>query len=233
MRPPLPPSRAVPRGTALVATLLVAAISSVPAVPQAPGIGAVRTGAAGDGGTGGGAVTLAIDAARSDLGFTIHRSGETIDGRAHHISGEVAVDPSRPSEHASVVLRVEAGSLETGNRIRDRRMRNSHLEVERFPEIVFRSTSITLSETGAATPLRAGEPRKAIVEGILALHGVDRSILFPATIRYDSGSLTAEGDVTLKLTDHAIPIPRFLWIVLDDEVKVRFRFVASPRPVAD
>ncbi len=233
MSQPLLSTHAVPRGTALVVTLLVAAISSVPAVPQAPGTGSVRTGAAGEGRTGDGAVTLAIDAGRSDLGFTIHRSGETIDGRAHHFSGEVAVDPSRPSERASVVLRVEAGSLETGNRIRDRKMRNSHLEVERFPEIVFRSTAITLSETGPAAPLRAGEPRKALVEGILALHGVDRSILLPATIRYDSGSLTAEGDVTLKLTDHAIPIPRFLWIVLDDEVKVRFRFVASPRPVAD
>jgi len=176
---------------------------------------------------------LAIDAAGSELRFTITRPGETIDGHAHEFTGEVAVDPARPEEGSSVVLRVRSASLETGNRMRDRKMRKTHLEVERFPEIVFRSTSIRLSAdgkgAGAPDPLRPGEPRKALVEGVLALHGVERTILFPAAIRYDSGSLTAEGDVTLRLTDHAIPIPRFLWIVLDDEVKLHFRFVAGPR----
>ncbi|PYS95859.1 MAG: hypothetical protein DMF50_07030 [Acidobacteria bacterium] len=178
--------------------------------------------------------TLAIDAAGSELRFTITRPGETIDGHAHEFTGEVAVDPARPGEGSSVVLRVRSASLETGNRMRDRKMRNTHLEVERFPEIVFSSTSIRLSADGEAEaapgPLRPGEPRKALVEGVLALHGVERTILFPVAIRYDTGSLTAEGDVTLRLTDHAIPIPRFLWIVLDDEVKLHFRFEAGPRP---
>ncbi len=187
------------------------------------------------------AAGLSIDPAKSELRFAVHRPGETIDGTARTFSGEVRVDAEHPGEGSSVVLRVVAASLETGNRMRDRKMRDSHLEVEPFPEILFRSTTIRLSETlpaggspGTAAappgPLRAGEPRKALLEGVLSLHGVDRTILFPATIRYDSGILTAEGDLSLSLADHAIPLPRFLWIVLDDEVKVHFRFAASPRP---
>ena len=185
-----------------------------------------------------GLLTLAIDPARSALGFSVSRPGETIEGRVHAFSGEVTVDPEHPGPGTSVFLRVEAASLETGNRIRDRKMRNSHLEVDRFPAIQFRSSSVGVSR-GAADdpevagaepgPLSPGERRRALLKGVLSLHGVDREILFPVAIRYDNGTLTAEGDLSLRLTDHAIPLPRFLWVVLDDEVKVHFLFLAVPR----
>src|SRR5439155_27187979 len=118
----------------------------------------------------------------------------------------------------AVVLRVQAGSLETGNRLRDRKMRNAHLEVERYPWIVFRSTSI-----------RVGA-EKALVEGVLGLHGVERALMVPTTIRYDSGVLTAEGSADLTYSDFGIPIPRFLWLVMDDVIAVRFRLVAGAAP---
>jgi polyisoprenoid-binding protein YceI len=174
-----------------------------------------------------GPARLPIDPARSALTFVISRPGETIEGNAPGFSGEVTLDHECPGEGASVLLTVRAGSLVTGNRIRDRKMRNSHLEVEAYPEIVFRSTSIQVGAGSAGAMLRQGEERRALIEGILALHGVDRTIQFPATIRYDSGSFTAEGEAVIRLTDHSIPIPRIFWIVLDDEVKVRFRFVAT------
>ena len=169
-----------------------------------------------------------IDPARSTLTFVVSRPGETIEGNAPGFTGEVSLDPDRPDERASVLLTVRADSLLTGNRIRDRKMRNAHLEAVAYPEIVFRSTAIRVGAGGAGAGLRPGETRPALIEGILSLHGVDRSLQFPATIRYDIGSFTAEGEAGIRLTDHSIPIPRFLWIVLDDEVKVRFRFVAGP-----
>jgi len=192
----------------------------------------------------GGPVTLAIDPQASVVTFTIHRPGETIDGAAHIFTGEVVFDPADLSANSSVVLRVTAASLETSNRMRDRKMRNAHLEVDRFPEIVFRSTSIKVGsgQEGTARAPASGErgqeqggsQRKALVEGVLSLHGVDRTLMVPAAIRYDDGILTAEGSVTLTYSDHAIPIPRFLWLVMDDDIRVRFRFVAGgnhgPRP---
>lgn len=165
-----------------------------------------------------GSVALPLDPAASRLTFTIHRPGESIEGTAGRFEGEVRLDPSDLSRGASVVLRVEAVSLETGNRMRDGKMRKAHLEVERFPEIVFRSTSIQVKE------------RKALVEGTLALHGVERSLIVPVAIRYDNGLFTAEGSVTLTYSDYGIPIPRFLWLVMDDAIEVRFRFVAGPAP---
>lgn len=166
-------------------------------------------------------VELAIEPAASSLTFVISRPGETIEGRAPEFTGEVRLDPGEWSR-SSVVMTVRAAAMETGNRMRDRRMRDAHLETDAWPVIGFRSTRIEVAADG----------RKALVEGILALHGVERSILFPATIKYDNGSLAVEGDLVVRLSDHGIPIPRFLWMVLDDEVKVRFRFRAAPRGTA-
>lgn len=191
--------------------------------------------AAGASAAAGGAVRLAVVPRQSSLTFTIHRPGETIDGAAREFSGEVVLDPADPGAGGSVVLSVAAASLETGNRIRDRKMRRAHLEVERFPAIVFRSTSIqvgparegTSPAPGAARPAGGPAQRKALVEGILSLHGADRSVLVPAAIRYDNGLFTADGSVVLTYSDYGIPIPRFLWLLMDDEIQVRFHIVAG------
>ncbi len=167
--------------------------------------------------------TLPIDADKSTLTFSISRPGETIEGTARGFAGEVVFDPEGPAAGDSVTLRVQAIALETGNRLRDRKMRSSHLEVDRFPEIVFRSKTIRVGETAAG-----GTGRRALVEGTLGLHGVERDLIVPATIRYDNEGLTAEGSVDLTYTDYAIPIPRFLWLVMDDVIHIRFRFVARP-----
>ena len=189
----------------LAVTLLAAggvfAAAPVPPAAPAPAAASVR---------------LPLDPAASSLTFTIHRPGESIDGTVGTFAGEVTLVPSDLKRGAAVALRVEAVSLQTGNRMRDGKMRKSHLEVERFPQIVFRSTSIQVTE------------RKALVEGTLALHGAERSLIVPASIRYDNGLFTAEGSVTLTYSDYGIPIPRFLWLVMDDEIVVRFRFVAGP-----
>ena len=163
----------------------------------------------------GGRVTLPIDSQKSSLTFMISRTGETIEGTAHEFSGEVAFDPADRSQGGSVVLHVVAASLETGNRLRDHKMRQTHLEVERYPSIVFKSTSVTIG------------PEKTLVEGVLSLPGVDRTLMVPATIRYDSGVLTAEGSAVLTYTDYGIAVPRFLWLVMEDAIQVRFRIVTG------
>jgi polyisoprenoid-binding protein YceI len=66
------------------------------------------------------------------------------------------------------------------------------------------------------------------VEGRLSLHGVDRTVRIPLTLGYDGALLTADGNVQFTLTEFSIPIPQFLWFVLDDKVTVHFHAVAKP-----
>lgn len=158
----------------------------------------------------------------SALTFVVSRPGEIIEGRAPQLSGEARIDPQRPHEGATVALQIGAAALETANGMRDRKMRRSHLETDSHPAIVFRSTLVELSGPG---PLREGEPRKATVRGVLALHGVERTLQIPFVLRYDGGSILADGEASFRLSDHGIAIPRFLWMVLEDKVTVKFHCV--------
>ena len=187
-----------------------AAEPAAPTAPAAPAAGGLRT--------------FRFDAAKSKLGFTVTRPGEVVEGTATQFSGTVRVDPEHPDQGAGVTLEVDAATMVTGNRLRDRTMRNSHLETATYPKIRFESTSAKTTPE----PLKAGESRPVELEGRLALHGVTRTVKIPVTLGYDGGLLTADGNVVFALSEFSIPIPKILWFVLDDKVTVNFHAVAKP-----
>jgi polyisoprenoid-binding protein YceI len=164
-----------------------------------------------------------IDTSASKLGFTITRPGETVEGQAPTWSGRVRLDPAHPAEDAGVTLEVDPAAMVTGNRIRDHNMRKGHLEVDQFPKIAFASTALKTS----AEAWRPGETRSCELEGVLDLHGVKRPLRIPLTVRYDEGSVTADGATAFTLSEFGIPIPKIFWIVLDDKVTVTFHAVAK------
>jgi polyisoprenoid-binding protein YceI len=170
-----------------------------------------------------GAHDFTIDTASSKLGFTVTRPGETIEGQVPAWSGRVRLDPARPAEDAGVTLEIDPAAMVTGNRLRDHNMHKSHLEVEQYPKIVFQSTALRT----AAGPWRPGETRSCELEGVLDLHGVKRPLRIPLTVRYDEGSVTADGATAFTLSEFGIPIPKIFWIVLDDKVTVNFHAVAK------
>ena len=172
-----------------------------------------------------------IQPSLSVVRFDAEATGHMVHGVGRNVSGEIVFDPENLSQGAEVSFEVDAGSLETGNRIRDRKMRESLLETATYPAIVFRSAKIE----AIAPTLRPGETQELTVQGILSLHGVDRPIAFPVKAARREDQVRVTGETMLRLTDFAIPIPRFLFIKLRDEVKVMFEVVAvaePPRPGA-
>jgi polyisoprenoid-binding protein YceI len=198
-----------PRLTGLF--LLYCAVSPAMAAEPKPPPSAIRS--------------YAFDAAGSRLGFTVTRPGEVVEGTATQFAGTVKLDPEHPEAGAGVTLEVDAATMVTGNRLRDRTMRNSHLETEKYPKIRFQSASATPAKPG---PLHSGETRGFELEGTLSLHGVDRTVRIPVMVGYDGALLTADGNVSFTLTEYSIPIPKIFWIVLDDKVTVHFHAVAKP-----
>jgi polyisoprenoid-binding protein YceI len=92
------------------------------------------------------------------------------------------------------------------------------LEINRYPEIVFQSTQITVT--------RAGENRyKARVVGDLTLHGVTRTGLWiPAQVATDGNILRAQGDFTLNQSDYNMKPVRVAAGALKLKDELRFRF---------
>lgn len=172
----------------------------------------------------GGALTFVIASPRSTVRFDARATGHTVHGSTDRVTGEVTFDPDDVGRRAEVAVRVEAAALDTANRSRDKNMRESHLETDKYPWIEFRSSKVE-----ALVPtLREGETQELVVRGRLTLHGVEREIEFPVTAVRKGSELRVTGQTVLRLTDYAIPIPRFLFVKLQDEVKVMFDLVAAP-----
>ncbi|HEV8376070.1 MAG TPA: YceI family protein, partial [Candidatus Polarisedimenticolia bacterium] len=117
-------------------------------------------------------LTCRIQSARSTVRFDAQATGHTVHGATQQVSGEIVFDPEDLSSKAEVNLQVSAASLATGNKVRDKKMRESHLETGTHPFIRFHSLKVE----AVAPTLREGETQEMKVTGTLSLHGVQRRI---------------------------------------------------------
>jgi polyisoprenoid-binding protein YceI len=84
-----------------------------------------------------------LDAAHANVEFSIkHMMITTIRGRFEELALEVDFDDQAP-ERSSVVARIATASITTNEERRDGHLKSpDFLDVEKYPEMVFRSTSI-------------------------------------------------------------------------------------------
>jgi polyisoprenoid-binding protein YceI len=118
--------------------------------------------------------------------------------------GEVRFVPGT-LESGSLSVLVQADSLAVVNKVseKDRRemeraMREDVLETARFPEIVYRSTSVAARPSGV-------DRYEVRIVGHLSLHGVTREHAIDAQLSLnESGILRARGEFSLRQTDYRI-----------------------------
>jgi len=142
-------------------------------------------------------------------------------------AGEASFDPVAPAE-ASLSLRIRATSLEVMDDIKsqDRReiestMNESVLESARFPEIAFKSTSVSTNQLGAGR-------YQVNVTGDLSLHGGTRPVTVPAQLSVLGDEFRAEGEFPLSQTNFGIRPVSVAGgtLKLKDELKLVFNIVA-------
>ena len=130
----------------------------------------------------------------------------------------------------SLRLEINAKSLEVLDDIKDkdkqeieRGMHNDVLETTQFPEIVFQSTSVTLTKIDE-------EHFKAKIIGDLTMHGITRGGLWimPKFILSDD-VMTATGNFKLKQTDYGIKLVSIAAgaLKLKDELEFSFNIVGN------
>ena len=144
-----------------------------------------------------------IDAAQSrftasiDVGglFSAFGHPHTVDIR--DFNGDVQFTPDS-SQPASLRMTVRAGTLsEVGKDFSEkdrqginRAIRDEALEVAKYPDIVFKSTNISVT--------KAGEGRyQAKISGSLTLHGATHPVSFPAQVSMKGNVLHASGGFTI------------------------------------
>ena len=112
--------------------------------------------------------TYVIDKSHSDASFLIRHMMSKVRGQFTDYAGSINVDPAKP-ESASVEFTVKTASIDTANDNRDKDLRSPNFfDVEKFPEITFKSTKI-----------KATGKDKYDVTGTLTMRGVSKEVTLP------------------------------------------------------
>lgn len=109
---------------------------------------------------------------------------------------------------------IDLNTLETGIQRRDRDMRNSYLETDKFPFAEF--TGELLSEFDP----NLQETQEARVSGTFKIHGVEKEIEVEGTLTPNGDSIHLEASWVVLLEDYNIDRPGVLFYQLAEEQTV-------------
>lgn len=132
-------------------------------------------------------------------------------------------------EPASLQLTIKSASLAVMDKVSDSdrqkiedTMRREVLAVDQYPDIVFRSTSVSASR------IEEGKYQTKI-SGDLTLHGTTRAITMDANVTFYEASLRAQGQFTVRQSDFGIKQVSVAGgtVKVKNELKLAFNIVAN------
>ncbi len=116
---------------------------------------------------------------------------------------------------------VDLASLDTGMGLRNRHMRENYLEVEEYPYATF---------SGRVTSLRtSGSGRyRAVARGSFSVHGIEREREIECSVEASGQPLRVQCAFQVLLSDHDIPIPKLMFMKIDEVMELDLDFFLSP-----
>jgi len=163
-------------------------------------------------------VNYAFSEAASQLAWVGAKLTGKHDGSFGKFSGQILLVGGDPTK-SSVTVNVVAASLAA-----DQEKLTGHLkspdffDVEHFPTVRFQSSKIEAGGEASATHT---------VTGNLELHGVKKSIRFPATIAVSGDGVSVKSEFGINRKDFGIVYPGKPDDLIKDEVLIRLNIVAK------
>ena len=115
--------------------------------------------------------TYKVDPAHSDVTFKVRHLVSNVTGHFRDFSGTMDIDRSNLAS-SSVEFNIKTTSIDTANERRDNHLRSEDFfNVEKFPEITFKSTGITKAKGDIYD-----------VKGKFTMHGVSKDITVPVEV---------------------------------------------------
>jgi polyisoprenoid-binding protein YceI len=155
--------------------------------------------------------TFAVNPDASEVKMTLKTTHELVNGAFHIQSGSVEFDRSTPTMSGSVV--VLAGSGETGNGSRDKRMKKLVLQVEQHATVSFEPKSYA----GVVAP--SGDSTIQVT-GIFTLLGTPHEITIPMLVHLEGTTATAKAHFVLPYIQWGLKDPSFLFWKADKDVAI-------------
>ena len=179
--------------------------SAAAAVTQAP----LPTGAA--------AETIAVDAASSSVGFAGSKVTGKHEGKFEKFSGSITLVGGK-AEGGRVSFEAETASVKSDDAKLDGHLKSpDFFDVEKFPKATFASSEIKAGGASGATHTVTGE---------LNLHGVKKTISFPATIATSADAVSGTAEFVINRKDFGIVYPGKTDDLIRDEVVLKLSLKA-------
>jgi polyisoprenoid-binding protein YceI len=138
------------------------------------------------------------------------------DGGFKNFEGTISVVDGDPTK-SSVEVTIDTTSLWSDNeRLTGHLKSADFFDVETYPQASFQSTSIVPAADGYQ------------ITGNLDLHGVTKSVTFPATIDVGADQVSAKAEFAIKRFDFGINYKGAADDLIRDDVVIRLNLVAQP-----
>lgn len=152
-----------------------------------------------------------LDPAKTLVEYRLGGSLHTTHGKFQFKGGNIKADSATGKAEGAIVL--DAASGDSGNSIRDNRMKDSVLEAGKYPEITFSARHIA----GHFDP---GGGFQAKLVGVLKLHGAEHEVIIETHGTLIDDSLVATAHFTIPYVEWGLKDPSVLFLTVAKQVDI-------------
>jgi polyisoprenoid-binding protein YceI len=161
-----------------------------------------------------------VDRNHSEAAFQVRHILTKVRGPFRDFTGTIDFDKAKP-ENSGVEFHIKAASIDTGVQRRDDHLRSADFfDVEKFPELTFKSTKV----------VQKGKTAFDVI-GDLTIHGVTRQVVLPVTYLGESGPKAGfETAVTINRKDYGLNWNKTLetgGLMVGDDVEITINVEAD------
>lgn len=167
--------------------------------------------------------TFTVDPNASQIAFALGGNSHHVTGTFHVQSGSIDFDRTAHAISGSVV--VAAGSGNSGEASRDKKMNKDVLDVEHYSEITF----VPQKYDGAIAPTGDSTIQ---VSGTFTLHGTPHDLTVPMQIHIDAGALTAKTHFVVPYVKWGLKDPSVFILKVAKEVDIDLTLAGKVAPAS-
>ena len=153
----------------------------------------------------------------SQVNFGLNGSGHHVQGVFHVASGSLTFDTNHS---IAGMITVGAGSGNSGEPSRDKKMNSEVLNSDKFPEISFapKSYAGALAMTGDST---------IQISGVFTLHGAPHDLTVPMQVHIDGSNVMAKGHFVVPYVQWGLKDPSVFVLKVAKEADIDLNLVGS------
>ena len=154
---------------------------------------------------------IKLDPTRTLVEFRLGGSIHNTHGKFQFKGGSIKADPTTGKAEGTII--VDATSGDSGDSIRDDRMKDSVLEAGKYPEIIFSARHIE-------GYVDHGGGFHAKLAGVLKLHGGEHQIVIETSGTLIGDNLVATGHFSIPYVDWGLKDPSVLFLTVAKQVDI-------------